>query len=590
MYIPSMHTDRPQLITGTRLVRPGESVRFDFFIPAGVEAGDLAVYPNYLEKADPGSEFRAGGDLKWVESLPCESVKLDFTDGRASVEYTPESSGNYLAKWEAGGETFYRYFAVITDDYVVLRFSCFFSSLVNPTLHATGIPLDVNLPADRCVPTDEEFKLILERHRLFGDTIMPKFPDTPEMTVEERAASYGEHMERFRSLIVDPSDGRTIRVEMHHEFDSGYNETFMRLGVNEHCGMWEANAKPWLGMPEFNYFSSPIDCRKPNKEKGGSVVAHQWDFCAGWHFIGPVSWHYAAGEGDWEATEKCVTRGMDELANSTEMSGHPAFAVPLYDGIVGYPKYPNPNFREGWGEEMLPFVEKYQRLIAFDFPKKYKVVFARSIDIADYYRANFEVTPTTIFDSRTDHVGYDKWWLCNWCDTGNLVTLESLPWETRISTIMSLRKTAHPYKDPRSYEYLLIEGQRRQMRFERECPNPVWYFDYANQERGPEGSSITYVVTPDVDIARSQNYDPAKGLTIKLKMDTKAEFPDYAIALWNVPAAFSKDAMGIRTSAKEVTMAKNADGEVHIVLGFDLMPGAEIRVIIENPTDTLWRY
>ncbi len=47
-----------------------------------------------------------------------------------------------------------------------------------------------------------------------------------------------------------------------------------------------------------------------------------------------------------------------------------------------------------------------------------------------------------------------------------------------------------PYKDPLSYEYILVEDQQRQMRFERECPHPIWYFDYTEQEHGPEGSAI----------------------------------------------------------------------------------------------------
>jgi hypothetical protein len=32
---------------------------------------------------------------------------------------------------------------------------------------------------------------------------------------------------------------------------------------------------------------------------------------------------------------------------------------------------------------MTPFVERYQRLMAFAFPKKYKLVFTRSVDMVD---------------------------------------------------------------------------------------------------------------------------------------------------------------------------------------------------------------
>jgi len=50
---------------------------------------------------------------------------------------------------------------------------------------------------------------------------------------------------------------------------------------------------------------------------------------------------------------------------------------------------------------MLDFIEKYQWLVAFEFPKRHPVAFARSIDIADYYRRHFRVTPRTVFVSRT---------------------------------------------------------------------------------------------------------------------------------------------------------------------------------------------
>ena len=96
-------------------------------------------------------------------------------------------------------------------------------------------------------------------------------------------------------------------------------------------------------------------------ERGGDVVAHQWDFCGGFHFLGPVSWHYKAGEGDWAATEACLRDGLKEFANAALMSAHPAFVHPLYDGVV-VSDYPNPAFScalDGAGG-MPGFVERYQ--------------------------------------------------------------------------------------------------------------------------------------------------------------------------------------------------------------------------------------
>ena len=159
------------------------------------------------------------------------------------------------------------------------------------------------------------------------------------------------------------------------------------------------------------------------------MVAHQWDFCGGWHFLGPVSWHFKAAAGDWKTAEACVRQGSDELANLTILSGHPAFAMPLYDGLAG-PDYPNPAFRYNVNSSgMLSFVEKYQRLIAFELPKRRHVAFARSIDVADYYRRRFRVTPRTVFVSRTEHLDYDMWWLCTWCNQRILVLRQRIPWE-----------------------------------------------------------------------------------------------------------------------------------------------------------------
>jgi hypothetical protein len=497
------------------------------------------------------------------------------------------------------------------------------------------------------------------------------------------------------------------------------------------------------------------------------VVAHQWDFCGGWHFVGPVSWHYKAAAGDWAQAEHCLRQGMDEFALAARMSGHPIFAVPLYDGVTPA-GYPNPSFRyqvaeprrfcgevrevfisdraldettirrvmrsgvgaapsarvawplggglslpsgeapetqeavalgseftlgcwvkpaaaqdpwanllsshnndpqgnhrgvsleqdghrtnrfyliggvgDGWvgvdtqtqltagewqhfavirrgrdlvhylngrvsaqgsvpdtpftpatdpfrlgdwarggtadSQPMRAFVERYQRFIAFELPKQHKVAFARSIDIADYYREHFARTPRTVFSSRTDHLLYDRWWLCNWCSRNELITLQRLPWDTRVSSLHELRDGPHPFKDPLSTEYLLVEDHRRSIRFERECPNPIWWFDYTRQERGPDGSAIDYVRTPDVVVERSAWEHTADGLTLTLTMQTQATFPDYALCVWELPgqAAGSR----VRSTAEEFLLARNRAGEMHLVLFFDLEPGAVVRVTLDE--------
>jgi hypothetical protein len=761
----------PQLLTGSRLLRLGESIEFRFYLPEGVTSGDLEVFPRYLERARPGKRFVPGEPPTWLDELQPEHLHVHFARGEAMLSYTPTQPGSYLARWRAGEETLYRYFAAIEDDWTVLRFSTFIGLESEPTLHGTGIPLDYRLPVERFDLDDPLCAEFIRYQRLHGDNVIPAFADTPDLSVEERVRVYGEGLERVRALMPDPSSARSARVDMRHDLDTGYTETFMRLGVNDHCGLNEANAKPWLGMPEFPYFSSPVDCRKANQEPGGTVVAHQWDFCGGWHFIGPVSWHYKAAEGDWPATERCLRQGMNEFEAAAEMSGHPIFAVPLYDGVCRA-DYPNPSFpcevpeprrfrgevrdvfvsdraldeaetrrvmqeglsavpealvawslgkglalpsedapvteapvpltgaeftlgcwvkpgrsQEPWanllsshnndpggnhrgvsleqdGERanrfyliagtgtgwvgtdtttqltagewqhfavvrqgsqlihylngelsavgqvpagplapatdpfrvgdwargqasgagnMPEFVERYQRFVAFELPKQFRVVFARSIDIADYYRRHFELTPRTVFSSKTDHLLYDRWWLCNWCARSELITLDRLPWDTRLSSVFDTRERVHPFKDPLSCEYLLVEDHRRSIRFERECPNPIWWFDYTQQERGPQGSAIAHTRTPDVTVLGSAWERTAAGAAMTLTMQTQARFPNYAVCLWALPADLQPAAERIETTAKEFVLARNADGESHLVLCFDLEPGAQVRVRLLPP-------
>ncbi len=601
LQIAEHHLTSPQWITSSRLLKLGEKIDFHFFVPAGTQTEDLTIFPRYLEGAHPGEEFTADGDLAWLEALESETVRLRFTHGQATVSYQPQAPGNYLARWRAGGELFYRYFSVIEDDWVVVRFSTGGRLHPRPGFHATGIPLDYRLAVERksegfsayvgdCGefdPDDPVFQKFLDYHRHYGDAIIPFLADTPDMSPAERAEYYGALLDKVRRLLPDPGNARLARVSMRHPLDPGYTETFMRLGVNNHCGLEEANCAPWLGMPEFPYFSSPVDCRKVNQGRGGSVVAHQWDFCGGWHFLGPLNWHYKQADGQWEKTEQCLRQGVAEGQNLAELSGHPAFLLPLHEvyphaivqqGEKVYAKAEVPYART---DPLFKYAERFQRLIAFTLTKEYQLVFARSIDLADYYRRHFPVTPRTVFVSKTDHFNYDRHWLCG----GGVATPETIPWNTDMSEIMNARSQGKPtpYKDPMAYEYILVEDQHRQMRFERECPNPIWYFDYTEQERGPEGSAITYVVTPDVRVTRPRWRQSDEGLTTRLIMRTEATFPNYAIALWGLPAEFAPDSWRIETDAQEYILARNTDGEHHLVLLFDLEPNAVLRVTLRKP-------
>jgi hypothetical protein len=589
----------PVWTTSSRLLKLGESLEFKFRLPPGAASGGLKIYPQYLEQADPGAAFQPGGNLKWLERLPSEQPPLVFDAQQAALTYSPKKTGNHIAEWRAGAETYYRYFSVIDDEHIVLSFATFFGMEAEPTFHGMGIPLDYRYPIDKFASTDAVCQKLLGYNRLFGELVAPAFPDMPGGAHEERVRVYGAGMKKARALLPDPLDHRSIRVDMQHGADPGYPRAFAEIGVNDHCGLWEANCAPWIGMPEFLYYASNADCRKVRQEPGGEVVSHQWDFCGSFHFLGPVDWHYAASEGRFEKTAECLKDGLDEFKNLVEMSGHPVFVTPLYGGSAkSWGDNPNAVFQSGDDRRGLgPFIERYQRHVAFELTKKYKLVFTRSIDMADYFRRHNKTTPRTVFVSKTKHLLYDAWWtqgsLINY---GVVYTPERIPWSTRISTVRKLRETPVfpdksaflPLKDPLSCEFILIEDQQRQIRFERECPNPIWWFDHTREERGGAGSVLKAVVTPDVSIGRSQSFNKDTGLTIRLKMKTTAAFPGYAIALWGLPIDYKTAPEDISTTALSHTLAKNVDGETHMVLFFDLKPNAEIQVILRKPKAERW--
>ena len=578
----------PVWTTSSRLLKLGESVAFKFRLPPGVVGGGLKIYPRYLEQASPGAAFQPGGDLKWLESLPCEQPPLTFVGGQAAMTYWPKSTGNYIAHWRAGAEDYYRYFSVIGDTYIVLSFATFGGMDPKPTFHGTGIPLDYRYPIAQFSTDDAVCRKLLTYNRVFGDMVVPAIPDRPGGTHSDRVRAYGEGMGKARALLPDPLDHRSIWVEMRHNEDPGYPRAFAEIGVNDHCGLLEANCMPWLGMPEFLYYASQGDCRKVNQEVGGQVVSHQWDFCGSFHFLGPVDWHYAASEGRFDRTERCMTDGLNEFKNLTEMNGRPAFVTPLYGGSEkSWADNPNPLFYAGDHHRGLePFIERYQRFVAFELPKQYQLVFTRSIDMVDYYRRHFKATPTTVFSSKTKHPLYDVWWLSSLNNHGVLTTPERIPWSTRLS---SARKTRYD-KDPLSCEYIRIEDQTRQIRFERGFPNPTWWFDYTRERRNDKGSLIDAVDTPDVMIVRSQSFSQATGLTIKLIMKTEAVFPGYAIALWGLPIDYRTSPEDIATTAQSYTLVKNVDGETHMILYFDLKPGAEVQVVLRKPKTDRWEW
>ena len=87
------HSGHPQWATSSRLIKLGETIEFRLYLPEGTPSEELAVFPRYLELAEPGNDFEPGGTLSWLDGLPSETIALAFVDGWASISYTPEKPG-----------------------------------------------------------------------------------------------------------------------------------------------------------------------------------------------------------------------------------------------------------------------------------------------------------------------------------------------------------------------------------------------------------------------------------------------------------------------------------------------------------------
>ena len=585
----------PQIITTSRLLHIGESISFRFFLPDGLDRLDnnaVTVFPRYLEQANPNL-YKLGGRLAFLSSLPQEHYRIRFNGNWAMLDYTPERTGNYLLRWDTGDETFYRYFSVIDNRYTVLNVTTFMTNL-KPAFHEeSGASWDQWLPIDDFVQGDTGYELLLERHRHFGNTLMPLYPETPDLSVDERVEIYQEGLKKARSMLPDQGDadaGRIggpdslLRFSKPFSVDPGYGETFQRLGIINLCGYMCANERPWLGMPEFPFFASAVDCRKIDQTGNSRVVAHQWDFAGSWHFLAPVTWHYNQ-TASWPQAEHCLRSGLNEFENAARINGHPSFVCGLiYEGFrddyANRTAWPGP-WREGVDssrEAQSPFWQEYIRMLCFRAPKDYHVVYSRSVDVARYYLRHYKTTPQTVFLSRTDHLTYDEIWTPQVLHEGISYARDELHWHTQMERIMTARKMVDRgrdihwrYRSRLSKEYLFIENQQRQIEFHRECPNPIWWFDYTKQEYLAEGgSSVVYTETPNVYVSKPKWCIKNNAWNSEVVVKSDIAFEDYAICLWGIPRKWNYKTGVVSTNAKGYQLVPNTDEESHLVLFFDL--------------------
>ena len=82
-----MFLGKGQWTTSSRLLKLGEEIELHFYLPESMRAEELTIFPNYLERAEPGDAFVPGGDLRWLDGLPSEVHRLEFVNGKSYLAY-----------------------------------------------------------------------------------------------------------------------------------------------------------------------------------------------------------------------------------------------------------------------------------------------------------------------------------------------------------------------------------------------------------------------------------------------------------------------------------------------------------------------
>ncbi len=112
---------------------------------------------------------------------------------------------------------------------------------------------------------------------------------------------------------------------------------------------------------------------------------------------------------------------------------------------------------------------------------------------------------------------------------------------------------------------------RWSIRFERECPHPIWRFDYRMQETTEEGSAVLRTELPDVYTPVPKWERDGEELVLRVRLTSPAPFDDYALCIWALPPELDASTLTC-AGAKELILARNTDSERHVVLFFDLKP------------------
>ena len=173
------------LTVDRRLVNAGEPVKFSLAVdPVMAEEADFRIFPRYLENCDPQEARHCSERLAWLDDI--SSVSFELSDsGTTELTYTPDQPGNYIARFRTPEKTLYRYFAAVTELYLIYRMEAYGRHeppKEDEELRNGGFPIDWALDST-CLdtlldPNIGHLKKALEYQETFDDLILPWFSKT----------------------------------------------------------------------------------------------------------------------------------------------------------------------------------------------------------------------------------------------------------------------------------------------------------------------------------------------------------------------------------------------------------------------------
>ena len=548
-----------------RLVEVGEAVTFT--LRGATPEDRFEVFPRYLERCDPDRARQSPAPLQWLDNLEPEVLSPADT-----IRYVPREPGNYLARWTSrqhGVE--YRYFAAIDQSYLIYRPTIWnwptpFPATGGAEIHNGGLPFDWCLSSDQ---TDEPYvpRLLEEQQRYGGGLVYAMATSCDDRPTADVVCALQDALASLRAEGLDV--GRVANLWHGSRLSTAKVQAARAAGFDVIDGYVPRASTCGMGAPYYPFYLGPTDYRLPSQEGQTEAISCVFDFVGSWHFHGPIGFHRPSARGSWERARFYIDLAAQEAVLTASNSGTHNFITTLinFESPLGWG---GSSYGLIWDDEQgRGFLEEYMQLLAFEHPRRWPIVFARAADYADYFRAHYTEMPRRVVSSITHDLEYDRWWTDEWHEQ-RLVPTGYVPAHRSLRAFRDERVMPQ-YNMPVSVEFINYNDNRRTCRFEHACPKPVHYYDLTGAVPWPAQPPEVDLPDPEITVSILAERDRYE-ITVALAAD--ASFPDYLLAIWDVPREYR--GARLETNASEFIWIENTDGNSRGIVRFDLQPECTI--------------